>query len=238
MCAYDPDARVRLLSRVVDEASDLVLITDFTPPSQGGPFIEYANESLLRATGYTMDDLAGRPYSTMISQHNDPVVLDTIIHNLEAARVNEKEILLRRKDGSAFWVEFTGKPLTDENTKRRHWVALGRDITLRRQAVEQMATLMTALDAVSGHLEIYTLDDGEYTAIFRNREADSDISELVETLLNEPRIREATGLRKRLSDGEHVMLTADGLQIRPCDSGAQTLVCIKQSPARRGRARA
>lgn len=228
MFPYDPDAHVRLLARVVDEASDLVLITDFTPPSQGGPFIQYANESLLRATGYSHSEIAGRPYSSIIAETNDPVVLETIVHNLEAAQVNEKEILLRRKDGSSFWVEFTGKPLHDEVTGMRHWVSVGRDITLRRQTVEHMATLMTALDAVSGHLEIYALDGGEYTAVFRNREADSDISELVDTLLNEPALRDATGLRNRLVAGESVTVTADGLQIRPCDTQAHTLVCIKQ----------
>lgn len=227
MSPFDADTHVQLLSRVVDEASDLVLITDFTPPSQGGPFIEYANDALLAATGYTMEDLAGRPYGLIVAEENDPVLLATIVNNLEAAQVNEKEILLRRKDGSAFWVEFAGKPLS-EHADARHWVCIGRDITLRRQTVAQMATLMTALDAVSGHLEIYTLDGGEYTAVFRNREADSDISELVDTLLNDPALREATALRQRLRSGEKVTLTADGLQIRSCDSNAETLVCIRQ----------
>lgn len=228
MSPYDADTHVRLLSRIVDEASDFVLITDSTPPSQGGPFIEYANESLLQATGYTLRELEGLPYATVIADENDPFVLHTISENIEAARVNEKEIMLRRKDGTPFWVEFTGKPLLDEATQRRHWVSLGRDITLRRQAVEQMATLMTAMDSVSGHLEIYTLENGDYTAVFRNQDADSDISELVETLLNEPLVREATAMRKRLSNGESVTVTGDGLQIRPCDNNAETLICFKQ----------
>lgn len=228
MSPYDQATQVRLLSRVVDEASDFVLITDFTPPSQGGPFIEYANESLLQATGYTLEELEGLPYLTIIADENDPVVLQTISNNLEAARVNEKEILLRRKDGTAFWVEFAGKPLRDDATARQHWVAIGRDITLRRQSVEQLVTLMNAIDAVSGHLEIYALENGQYTAIFRNADADSDISELVETLLNDPLVREATALRKRLSAGERVSLTSDGLQIRSCDPGAGTLIAYKQ----------
>ncbi len=228
MCPYDPDTHVRLLTRVVDEASDLVLITDFTPPSQGGPFIEYANESLLRAMGYEMDELSGRSYETIMSPENDPVVMQTIAHNLEAAQVNEKEILLRRKDGTSFWVEFAGKPLHDDVAGSSHWVSVGRDITLRKQSVEQTLALMTALDAVSGHLEIYTLDGGDYTAVFRNHDANSDISELVETLLNDPVLREATALRKRLIAGESVTVTADGLQIRPCGPHAETLLCIKQ----------
>jgi len=228
MCPYGSDMHVRLLSRVVDEASDFVLVTDFTPPSQGGPFIEYANQSLLHATGFTLEELAGKPYGAIIADENDPRAIETIAENLEAARVNEKEILLRRKDGTPFWVEFTGKPLRDDGSGLEHWVSVGRDITLRKQSMEQLAALMTAMDAVTGHLEIYTLDGGDYTAVFRNREADSDISELVDMLLNDPVLRDATALRQRLSAGESVTITADGLQIRPCDSNAATLVCIRQ----------
>lgn len=227
MFPYHPETHARLLARVVDEASDLVLITDFTPPSQGGPFVEYANDALLRATGYDLAELAGKPYGVIIDGQNDPVVIDTIVSNLETAQINEKEILLRRKDGTAFWVEFAGKPLDDETNGTRHWVCIGRDITLRRQAVAEMVTLTTALDAVSGHVEIYTLDNGQYTAVFRNAEADSDISELVDVLLNDPALRDATRLRQRLSAGENVTVTTDGLQIRPCDRNAETVVCIK-----------
>lgn len=228
MCPYDAQTHVRLLARVVDEASDLVLITDSTPPSQGGPFIEYANESLLRATGYTLDELSGRSYTEIIAPDNDPLLMQTIAQNIECAHVTEKELKLRRKDGRSFWVEVVSKPLRDDATASTHWVSVGRDITLRKQSLEETLTLMAALDAVSGHLEIYTLDGNEYTAVFRNHDANSDISQLVETLLNEPVLREATGLRSRLRAGETVTVTSDGLQLRPCDGNAATLICIKQ----------
>lgn len=226
-----PDSHERLLSRVVEESSDLVLITDFTPPSRGGPFIEYANPALLHATGYTANDLRGQCYLKIIAKQNDPLALESMTRNLEAARINEKEILLRRKDGSTFWVEFAGKPLEDEPSGTRHWVAVGRDITLRRQAAEQLAMLVTALDAVSGHLEIYALDGGDYLPVFRNSEADSDISALVETLLNEPSVQNATALRRRLRAGEQVTLTADGLALRPCSRNAETILCIRARTA-------
>lgn len=226
MESFDAEKNARLLARAAEEASDFILITDFTPPSRGGPFMRYANDSLLQATGFAMSDIVGRAYHELLHEHNDPATLASVAKNLEEGKPNEKEIRLRRKDGSAFWVEFTGRPLDDGGSK--YWVAIGRDISLRRQAQEQMATLMTAIDAVSGHLEIYALDNGEYSAIFQNAEADSDISALVETLLNEPALREATALRTRLSAGENVTVTSDGLQIRPLDKNAETLICIKQ----------
>jgi PAS domain S-box-containing protein len=215
-----------LLARAMDEALDLVVITDATPPSRGGPFICYANTSFLRTTGFELADLAAKPYSVIMADNNDPVTMETIAQNIEAQRVNEKELRVRRKDGLSFWVEFTGKLLRD--TEASYWVWVGRDITLRRQTHEQLAALTTAIYAVSGHLEIYTLDNGEYHVAFQNAEADSDISELVETLLNNPAVRDATGLRSRLSAGENVTVTTDGLQIRPIGKNAETLIAIRQ----------
>jgi PAS domain S-box-containing protein len=215
-----------LLARAMDEALDLVLITDATPPSRGGPFIQYANTAFLRTTGFELDDLFGKHYTAVFAEHNDAMTLQTIARNLEDERVNEKEIRIRRKDGTSFWVEFTGRLLRDTNAS--YWVAVGRDISLRRQTHEQLAALTTAIYAVSGHLEIYTLDNGEYHVAFQNAEADSDISELVETLLNNAAVRDATGLQSRLNAGENVTVTADGLQLRPIGRNAETLIAIKQ----------
>lgn len=215
-----------LLARAMDEALDLVLITDATPPSRGGPFIQYANTSFLRTTGFDFRDVAARPFETIVAENNDPLTLQSVAQNLESERVTEKEIRVRRKDGSSFWIEFTIKLLRDGDGS--YWVAVGRDITQRRETHEQLAALTTAIYAVSGHLEIYTLDNGEYRAAFQNGEADSDISELVETLLNDPAVRDATALRSRLSAGENVTVTIDGLQIRPLGKNAETLIAIKQ----------
>lgn len=224
----EADRNLRLLSEAMDDALDLVLITDSTPPSRGGPFIEYANTTFLRSTGYDIDGLIGKPFEFILAENNEPLTLETIARNLESERENEKEIRIRGKDGSSRWFEFTGKPLHDGTDAESYWVWVGRDITLRRQTHEQLAALTTAIDAVSGHLEIYTLDNGEYRAAFQNGEADSDISELVETLLNHPSLREATGLRARLKAGENVTVTTDGLQIRPLGKNAETLIAIKQ----------
>lgn len=215
-----------LLARAMDEALDLVLITDATPPSRGGPFIQYANSAFLHTTGFDPEDLTGKPYRFIIADNNDPVTVETIARNIEEERVNEKEVRLRRKDGTSFWVEFTGRPL--RHGEASYWISVGRDITLRRQTHEQLAALTTAIYAVSGHLEIYTLDNGEYHVAFQNADADSDISELVETLLNNPAVRDATGLRSRLNAGENVTVTTDGLQIRPIGRNAETLIAIKQ----------
>lgn len=211
----------RLMSRAIEEALDFVLLTDASPPSQGGPFIEYANASLLHALGYTADELAGKPYCVLFAPTNDPVTLESIARNIEAAKDNEKEIQLRRKDGNTFWVEFTGRPLLEADGSVSHWVSVGRDITANREALAQTAAFMKALDTVSEHIEIYARANGEYFPVFVNSAADAACSAAAQTLLQD----QAT--QRRLQCGERIQ--AGDFTLQPLGNG-QTVICARPVP--------
>lgn len=90
------DGHLRLLSKALEEASDLVLITD-QPALQSEPAIVYANRSFLDATGYSLDEVVGRSNLDLYSAENDPVVVEAMRRNVEFGLHNEKEALLRRR---------------------------------------------------------------------------------------------------------------------------------------------
>ncbi|HZZ66336.1 MAG TPA: PAS domain-containing protein [Candidatus Baltobacteraceae bacterium] len=213
----------RLMSRAVEEAFDFVLLTDASTPSQGGPFIEYVNSSLLYALGYTSDELLGRPYNAIFATTNDPATLQSIAANLESARDNEKEVQLRRKDGTTFWAEFTGRPLFDAAGAPTHWFAVGRDITSNRDTLTQMAALVNALDTVADHVEIYTYEAPGYALGFQNRAAQPAVSDIVERLLCDPSVQ------RRLKNGE--TLRTNGVMLRPVAHG-ETVICVRRQPGR------
>lgn len=214
----------RLMSRAIEEALDFVLLTDASLPSAGGPYIEYANASLLHALGYTSDELIGKPYSVIFASDNDPATLESIAENLEYAKDNEKEIQLRGKNGRTFWVEFAGRPLLDESGRPSHWVAVGRDITSNRETLAQMAALLDAIDSVTDHVEIYTRENDGYALAFQNAAADSAISAATEKLLADQYVRE------RLEGGER-LVEHDGIALRALGNGA-TVICVWRQPAR------
>ena len=224
----DAEQTMRLLSRAINEALDFVIVTDFTPPSAGGPFIEYVSSPFLKATGYRGVDLVGQSYSAILDPKNDPLALRAIEQNIEEGHDTEKEVMIQRKDGSTFWVEYTIRPLRQPDGKYSHWVCVGRDISLRRRTHEQMAALLAAIDAVDRHVEIYALEDGRYTLAFQNSACNDDTSELVGALLNESDIPGDTPLRDAIRAGKNVIVTPDGLEIRPLDADGRTLLCIRQ----------
>jgi len=219
---------MRLLSRAINEALDFVMVTDFTPPRKGGPRIEYVSAPFLKATGYREGDLTGEPYTLLFAPQNDAKTLDAIRSNIEQGRDVEKEVMIRRNDGSTFWLEYTARPLREPSGHFSHWVFVGRDISVRRQTHEQMAALIAAIDAVDRHVEIYSMENGHYTLAFQNAAVNDDTSEFVGTLLSDADIPGDTPLREELKAGKNVIVTPDGLEIRPLDSEARTIMCIKQ----------
>lgn len=148
------DDWMRLLSESVEQANDFVLLFDDTPPDAGGPLLLYANRAFYEATCYEPEDLLGRTYTAFYSERNDAVLMRSIRETLRAGDVNYREILVRRKDGSEFWIEFVGKPfvMADGRVQR---MSIGRDISLRRRSTNQLALLFAALDQAPSPVVLY-----------------------------------------------------------------------------------
>lgn len=221
---------LRLLARAVDEASDFILLTDATPPAQNGPLIEYANTAFVLATGYAQSELLGMPCVQLLASHNDPVVAASIRANTELGLASEKELLVARKDGSAFWAEYTAKPLREDDGSFKHWIVIGRDITSRRHMHGHISALMQVLDAVDQHVEIFALDGERYALAFSNAAADRETSLLTQTVLNDELVGGETPLYRSLRNGMTVRIAQDGLEMRALDASGHFVLCIK--PAR------
>lgn len=147
---FDP----QLLLPALDEAADFIVVTDNTPPERNGPLVAYANRSFLEATGFSKEELIGSSYLTFFSPRNAPRVNESIIHAFEARESNYKEMLALRKDGSDFWLEFVSRPFHRVNG-REYRLAIGRDISMRRRALSQMALLFAAVESAADAVTLY-----------------------------------------------------------------------------------
>jgi PAS domain S-box-containing protein len=164
--------RVRLLSLAVERASDFVVITDATPPSAGGPFIVFANESYLEASGYTLAELIGRPSLVVVADANDARMVASLYRNVELGIINEREVLLTRKDGSSFWCEIVAKPFEDVYEGRSYRILIARDITARKRASNQVSLLLSAIESSPDPTVLYEPDDtGTLTVSYENESA-------------------------------------------------------------------
>ncbi len=164
------EARLRLLEAAVEQANDVILITESEPIDQPGPRVVYVNPAFTRATGYASEEIVGLTPRILHGPGTDRESLDDLRRRLRKWKPIRTELLNYRKDGSEFWVELNIRPVADASGWYTHWVSVQRDITARkhaeaeerrqaesalRESREQMRTVVTAAPII-----LFALDGG------------------------------------------------------------------------------
>jgi PAS domain S-box-containing protein len=104
------------------------------------------NEAMLHALGYTSDEVVGKDYlSTFVPAAYREMLLP-IFQKLVSQKeptFNENRVLI--KDGGELLVEWHGRPVSKANGDLDYFIGVGIDITGRKQAAENMASLQEQL---------------------------------------------------------------------------------------------
>jgi len=124
--------RLRLLEAAVAQQGDVLVITeaDIEPPD--GPRIVYVNDAFERVTGFAAEETIGQTPRIQQGPGTNRATRARIRTALERGEGIETEILNYRKDGSEFWKDLSIRPLHDVEGQITHWIAVYRDITLRK----------------------------------------------------------------------------------------------------------
>ncbi len=146
------EQKLRVLSLVVEQAADGVLITD--PDG----VIEYVNPAFERMTGYGRDELISNKPSLLKSGRHDQAFYQSIWQTVTKGEMFRGTLINRRKDGELFYEEKVITPLKDEQGHVTHLVSTGRDITERVKADEARAQLVAILEATTDLVAILDPD--------------------------------------------------------------------------------
>jgi diguanylate cyclase (GGDEF)-like protein/PAS domain S-box-containing protein len=113
----------RRLARVVEQTTDLVLITD----PKG--IVEYCNPAVEAVTGFAASELIGRTPRVLKSGQQGPEFYRGLWNTLRAGKVFQAVFVNRCKDGALYYEEKTIAPLVDDRGRTTHYVSTGKDIT-------------------------------------------------------------------------------------------------------------
>lgn len=131
--------------------------------------ITFFNEFAQRFFGYTEQELLGKNLIGTIvpemetSGRNLKTMLEDIAREPEKYYFNENENICR--DGRRAWIAWTNKAIKDDRGTIIELFSVGTDITQRKQAEEQMARLMSAVQQAS---ETVTIIDPDGTILYAN----------------------------------------------------------------------
>jgi PAS domain S-box-containing protein len=144
--------QTRLMRRVVEATSDVVLITEAEPIDEPGPRIIYANPAFERETGYTQAEILGLTPRILQGAGTSDEARRNIREALAAWQPVRQAVLNYRKDGSTFWSDLRISPVADSEGWFTHWVSVQRDVTLEREAEIARAEALAERDAMLARL--------------------------------------------------------------------------------------
>jgi PAS domain S-box-containing protein len=126
------ERHMRLLTTALESTANGVLITD----SNGN--IEWVNPAFTKLTGYDSAEAVGKNPRLLKSGENSPETYADMWATIKTGNVWHGELINRRKDGTFYNEELSITPVTEQSGSIGHFIAIKKDITLRKAAEEAL----------------------------------------------------------------------------------------------------
>lgn len=128
----EKEQHLKLLESVITNTTDSVLITEAEPFDEPGPRILYVNEAFTKMTGYTAEEVLGKTPRILQGPKSDKAELKRLGEALRKWETCEITTINYKKNGEEFWINFSVIPVANEKGWYTHWIAIERDVTIRK----------------------------------------------------------------------------------------------------------
>jgi len=135
------EQQVRLQAAALEAAALGIVITDRNHR------ILWVNRAFITLSGYTLEEVVGKNPSLLNSGKHDEEFYRDVQDTTQSGRVWRGEIVNRRKDGTLYNEELTLTPVCHTSGEITHFVAIGQDISARKQAEETRARLAAIVES-------------------------------------------------------------------------------------------
>jgi len=177
------DDEIKKLYLAIEQSPVSILITDLAAR------IEYVNPAFLATTGYTRGELIGNNPRILKSGKTDKSVYHELWKTITAGKVWEGEWQDKKKNGELFWEHVSINPIITENGKITNYLGVKQDITLRKQAEDEIRNLNATLE---DRIKERTLELSETNDILHH--------EIAQRKLASATTAEALGRLQKISD--------------------------------------
>jgi PAS domain S-box-containing protein len=118
----------------------------FTDAKEADEPIIFANDSFLKVTGYSRNEVLAKSFSSLLAAGATPESMSEVTAAFSGDSDIDPEIHYRRQDGSEFWASIFVSPVRDENgAVVQHFISFV-DLTKHRQEQAQSRILIDELN--------------------------------------------------------------------------------------------
>ncbi|MGO8816186.1 MAG: PAS domain S-box protein [Terriglobia bacterium] len=115
--------------------------------------ILWVNPAFTALSGYTWEEIVGTNPLLLPAEAHDSELYREMWNTVQSGRVWRGDILTRRKDGALYNEELTITPVYGTPGEVTHFVAIGQDISPRKQAEEARAQLAAIVESSNDAIE-------------------------------------------------------------------------------------
>ncbi|NEX21898.1 PAS domain S-box protein [Thiorhodococcus mannitoliphagus] len=138
-------ARLHMLSRVVEQSADAVLLTDVHFR------ISYVNPAFETLFGWTLEELRGRMPDILNAEPDAEAYQQGMYSKLASGAQVFAEALNRRKDGSLFHCRYWVSPLHDDQGEVVGYLGSQRDVSVQVRAQQELSASETRYRLLTEH---------------------------------------------------------------------------------------
>ncbi|MDG5767923.1 histidine kinase dimerization/phosphoacceptor domain -containing protein [Balneolales bacterium ANBcel1] len=132
------DRELELLESAITHTREGVVIVEAKPTVYADRRIIYVNDAYCETTGYSRDEVIGKPADLLQGEETDKEELGRLLSEMKAWRPAKAELLYYKKSGEKFWMHISVVPVTDNTGNYTHWVSIERDVTERRMQQQRI----------------------------------------------------------------------------------------------------
>ena len=116
----EKEGHLKLLESVITNTKDSVMITEAEPFDAPGPKILYVNEAFTKMTGYKSEEILGQSPRILQGPKSDTMELKRLSAAMRRWETCEITIVNYKKNGEAYWVNFSVSPVINEQGNYTH----------------------------------------------------------------------------------------------------------------------